>query len=210
MPSEKGFHRLVAFSDAVVAIAITLLILPLVDRASSVGSMDIGTFFDANKFRLFAFALSFAVIGNIWWGQHQMFEKVRNYNSVLVAGIFVWLLAIVFLPFPTELVGSAGSSSTGTHAVYIGTILVASAGGLVQQWAIVRWPALQMESQRGLPNLDNALVVTGLMTVAFVATIVVPRVGLWSLLLLVATRPIDHVLARRRAHHRPDPSVAAT
>ena len=38
MERELGFRRLVNFSDAVVAIAITLLILPLVDAASSIGT----------------------------------------------------------------------------------------------------------------------------------------------------------------------------
>ncbi len=198
---------MVAFSDAVVAIAITLLILPLVDRASSIGSADVGTFFQDNKFRLFAFVLSFAVIGNIWWGQHQMFEKVKTYNSVLVGGVFVWLLAIVFLPFPTELIGSANSSSPGTHAVYIGTILVAAVAALVQQWAIVRWPTLQVESEARRPTLDHALVVTVVMAVAFVATILVPRVGLWPLALLVFTRPIDRVLDNRRARTAADAAV---
>ncbi len=39
MRSERGFHRLVNFSDAVVAIAITLLVLPLVDAASAIGTV---------------------------------------------------------------------------------------------------------------------------------------------------------------------------
>ncbi len=66
MNTDKGLQRLVTFSDAVVAIAITLLILPLVDAASSFPSMGLRHFLDANSTRLLAFALSFVVIGSFW------------------------------------------------------------------------------------------------------------------------------------------------
>jgi uncharacterized membrane protein len=126
MQSEVGFRRLVNFSDAVVAIAITLLILPLVDRASSIGATGIGSFLNDNETKLLAFLLSFVVIGRFWWGQHQVFERVKSYNSLLVWGMFVWLLSIVFLPFPTELISSAqGGARAATYAIYIGTLLLA-------------------------------------------------------------------------------------
>ena len=99
MQREAGFRRLVGFSDAVVAIAITLLVLPLVDSASSIGNESLSMFFHHNQTKLWAFALSFAVIGSFWWGQHQLFERVRAYNGVLVWGMFLWLLGIVFLPY---------------------------------------------------------------------------------------------------------------
>jgi uncharacterized membrane protein len=58
--TERGFDRFVDFSDAVVAIAITLLILPVVDAVSdSVGDQrSAADFFQANGDRILAFALS--------------------------------------------------------------------------------------------------------------------------------------------------------
>ncbi len=70
--TPRGFSRMVNFCDAVVAIAITLLILPLVDTASSIGTMSVGDLFTENAYRLFVFVLSFAVIGNVWFIHHQM------------------------------------------------------------------------------------------------------------------------------------------
>lgn len=199
MHSEAGFRRLVAFSDAVVAIAITLLILPLVDSAGSIGNVGIGHFFDANRDRLLGFGLSFAVIGNFWWAQHQTFERLKSYNSALVWGMSLWLFSIVFLPFPTELLGSAQNGSRTVHGIYVGTMLVTSIAGLVQQWAAVRWPALQSEESRGSMTIDSALVSVVLLTVSFVVAVGAPAIGLWGLLVLLLARPIERLLAMRRA-----------
>jgi uncharacterized membrane protein len=199
MHSEAGFRRLVAFSDAVVAIAITLLILPLVDSAGSIGGTDIGDFFDANRSRLLAFALSFAVIGNFWWGQHQMLERLNSYNSVFVGGMFLWLVSIVFLPFPTELIGSAQNGERVVHGVYIGTMLAASIGSLILQMAAVRWPELQCEEGRGSMRIDPSVVLVVLMSVSFVIALGIPSIGLWGLVVLLFQVPIDRLLARRRA-----------
>ena len=198
MRSERGFHRLANFSDAVVAIAITLLVLPLVDEASSIGSMEPSTFIHDNRARLLAFALSFAVIGLFWWGQHQMFEVVGSYNAVLVWGMFVWLFSIVFLPFPTELLGSKSQVDATGNAIYVGTMLVASLSLFVQAWSIVRWPELQKESVRGQASLHASVTVLILMTLAFVLVVAVPALGLWPLLLLVLSRPLE-IRHKRRA-----------
>jgi uncharacterized membrane protein len=69
MASERdpGVDRIIAFSDGVVAIAITLLILPLteIDRAEDA---TLGNVIVDNQTALFAFGLSFAVIANYWRG----------------------------------------------------------------------------------------------------------------------------------------------
>ena len=160
----------------------------------------LGTFFSHNGTKLFvAFTLSFAVIGTFWWGQHQALGG-GSYNAVLVGAVFVWLFSIVFLPFPTELLAAAKNGSVA-HAIYVGTMLVTAIASLVQQWALVRWPELQDERQRGTLTLDPALILAGLMGLAFVVTLAIPSVGLWCLLVLGLSRPLDHLLAARRARH---------
>ncbi|MGO9456731.1 MAG: TMEM175 family protein [Acidimicrobiales bacterium] len=198
MRSEAGFRRLVNFSDAVVAIAITLLVLPLVDSASSIGSTGVGAFLSDNKTKLFAFVLSFAVIGRFWWAQHQMHESVKSYNSLLVGGVFLWLVSIVFLPFPTELLSSAKNGGRAAHAVYIGTMLVTAVAALMQQLAVVRWPELQDGAHSGRLSTDAAVATTVLMATAFALAVSVEAIGLWALLLLLLSTPLERLLASRR------------
>jgi uncharacterized membrane protein len=60
---EAGVDRVIAFSDGVMAIAITLLILPLTEVQRGEGASLINVVAD-NFAALLAFALSFAVIAN--------------------------------------------------------------------------------------------------------------------------------------------------
>jgi len=198
MHNEAGFRRLVNFNDAVVAIAITLLILPLVDSAGNIGAVGLGHFLTENRPKLLGFVLSFVVIGRFWWTQHIKFERLKSYDTVLVGGMFLWLFSIVFLPFPTELVGSAQVGGRAVHGLYIGTLLVTAIAGLIQQLAAIRQPELQREEQRGSLTMDGDVVYVFLMAVALVVAVAAPLIGLWALLVLVFQSPMVHLLARIR------------
>jgi uncharacterized membrane protein len=203
MQSEAGFRRLINFSDAVVAIAITLLILPLVDAANTIGSHGLRHFIDNNSSKLLGFVLSFVVIGRFWWTQHATFERLQSYDKTLVWGMFLWLFGIVFLPFPTELLGSSHVGGRAVDGLYIGTLLFIASAGLIQQLAVVRNPDLQREDQRGSMTIDDFVVYVVLMVVALVVAIAVPSIGLWALLALLLQGPIGRVI-KHREHRRGD------
>lgn len=199
MHTERGFDRLVNFSDAVVAIAITLLVLPLVDIAGDVATDGLVTVFTDNLSKFFAFALSFAVIGRFWLTHHRIYESVIDYNRSLMSANMVWLFSIVFLPFPTELLGSASSSvDPAVTGLYLGTMLVSTASGWWQRLIVVRHPELQAEEVRGTLSSQHGAIATGIMAAALIIAVALPQVGMWSLLLLFASRPIERLLDRRR------------
>ena len=200
MVIRRGYDRLVNLSDAVIAIAVTLLILPLADSAGNLGTATPAEFLQQNSQQLFLFVLSFAVIARFWLIHHQLYRSIDGYTIPLVWLNFLWLLTIVFLPFPTELLGRGNAATNPlTSGLYIGTMLVTSLSGLAQQVLIARTPELQLESVRGTLSLVGAVVPSITMVVAFVLAITVPGVGVWALLLLVPTGFIEGRITRHRA-----------
>ena len=127
-----------------------------------------------------------------------MLEHIVGYNQPLVVGMFVWMLSIVFLPFPTELLSSSTQGGQGVHALYVGTMLITSLAALAQEWTIVVKPELQAEKHRGEADIVETVVMVLLMTVIFIAVIALPAIGLWSLLILLLSRPIVAVVRTRK------------
>src|SRR5918998_5814172 len=75
--TDRGLDRLVTFLDAVVAIAITLLVLPLVDvLPDEGGTVPLGDLLAEEARRFVTFLLSFAVIAQLWLVHHRLVERV--------------------------------------------------------------------------------------------------------------------------------------
>lgn len=185
MAQDRGFDRLVNFSDAIVAIAATLLVLPLVDKASAIGNTPVPEFLRDNAISFIVFVLSFVVIGRFWLAHHRFFDHLKSFSPGLMLFNLLWLLGIVFLPFPTELIVSGYGVTSLAAAVYIGTMLFISAANLGMAFVVRRNPALIRDST----NFHNAFVLSVITTVvtgvAFLISWVWPIIGLWSLWLLV-------------------------
>jgi uncharacterized membrane protein len=194
--TSEGLHRLTAFADAVVAIAITLLVLPLVDLDTSSHS-NLGKILSDHLGQLGAFALSFVVIARLWVVHHAMFEQVVSYDGGVVQLTLAWLLTVVFLPFPTELV--AGSSGRGVDALYIGTLLASSLALSGTSVWLDRHP--QLTNRSSDYERDSApWLLPGIFVVALAVELSIPSIGMWALVLLLLGDPIERLLSRRRRH----------
>ena len=187
MSKTRDPDRLVLFTDAVVAIAITLLVLPLVDLVPEVKSHggDAVSVITEHQQEIFTFLLSFVVIANFWMGHHRIFEHVRVYTGGLMRLNLLWLLAIVVLPFTTEIIG-AFDSDRFVAGLYIGTILVLS---LCQSGL-----AVMVRGHKELEAPDNpvsdsellgSLVLTGFTLIAFLLGAFVPGANFYTMLLLL-------------------------
>ncbi|MFD7160900.1 TMEM175 family protein [Kribbella sp. NPDC059898] len=187
MSRTRDPDRLVLFTDAVVAIAITLLVLPLVDLVPEVKSHggDAVSVITEHRQEIFTFLLSFVVIANFWLGHHRVFEHVRAYTPAIMRLNLLWLLTIVVLPFPTEIVG-AFHSDRFTAGVYTGTILALSITQTAITWLVSGHKELENPADPvGKRELVGSLLLTGLTAVAFLLASLVPGVAFYALLLLL-------------------------
>lgn len=191
--------RMVLFTDAVVAIAITLLILPLVEGVSE-HKEHASELITENWPQLWSFVLSFAVISRLWLTHHRMFEHVTAYSRTLMSVNTLWLLTVVFLPFPTGMIGTYGTEHF-TATFYVASVLASSVCQTVLMVIIFRTPDLQSDENPLLStNVANAVSATGLLVVALLLTALIPAVNYFSLLLLLLSTPVVAlwVTCRRR------------
>ncbi len=119
---ERQFERLVFFSDAVFAIAITLLVLDLKPP-------DPRAPFDLRAMApgLEGFAISFFVISLYWLSHHELFGTLRRENRRLRITNLAFLAGIAFLPYPTSVIASYRTAS-GPVVFY--ALSVAAVGAL--------------------------------------------------------------------------------
>jgi uncharacterized membrane protein len=187
MGEARSVERLVLFTDAVVAIAITLLVLPLVDavgEAVDAGQSSIEVI-TGNLSQIFSFLLSFAVIARLWAAHHRLFEGVATAARRVVVLNMLWVLTIVVLPFPTEMVGGYGEDRF-TVVLYIGTILASSACLTALSVAI-----------RGR-LVGGAGSMTALLALALLVAAFVTGVGYTALLLLLLAPLVERLWQRWR------------
>jgi uncharacterized membrane protein len=187
MQTQRGFDRLVNFSDAVVAIAITLVVLPLVDAAQGIGNRPALEFLQDNVPSLLAAGLSFVVIGSLWRTHHAVFEWMTGYTESIVRLNFVWLAGIVFLPMPTVLIVTGEGSDRFGSSLYIFTMLV-SIAALAILHSVAKREGLLRSGLKDDPIRHWSSMV--LMAVALVLALFVPGCGIRALLVLFLAWPL--------------------
>ena len=107
-----GTERLLALSDGVVAIALTLLVLELVVPVVHGAGADKGyVLWDrlfAEKDRLVAYLVSFYVIATFWLVHHRTFRLIQGHSESLAWWNFGYLFTITLIPFSSGLLGADG------------------------------------------------------------------------------------------------------
>lgn len=174
----RALDRLAFFSDAVFAIAITLLVIdlripPVADAASdaefAAAVAGVGS-------RVFAYVLSFAVIGIYWHAHWTAFRSFARVNERLVVLDLILLALVAFIPFPTALIGEYGDRPLAV-AIYAASLAAAGIAGPVL-WLYARRDGLVAHSERTSDGRGAAL-----------RPFVLPAVLLGSLLLLPFAPP---------------------
>lgn len=140
-PAQRDTGRLVAFSDAVVAITITLLILEI-KPPSDYEHLLHGLL--ALWPSYLAYAVTFLFIGQVWANHHVMFDHIRAADRVVLLLNTLLLMAVAFLPFATSVL--AGSLRDGhgerTAVVFYGLAFALTALTFNAVWQYARRHAL--------------------------------------------------------------------
>lgn len=194
--TSRGLDRLVNFSDATVAIAITLLLLPLVDAVSDARPDHVWELLDEQRGTIIAFVVSFAVIARMWTMYHRLFERVDTYSPALMRVNLFWIASIVFLPVSSNMLAAAAQSSPA-NALYIGTIAVASLTFALMETLVIHDTSLRTDNNRYDFHPANSWLTFAALLVALMATIALPDSGVWWLLLLVPAGWGSDLLERR-------------
>lgn len=111
----KHLHRLILFSDAVFAIAITLLAIEIHPPEHWTSVADL---FGQMQHKLMAYAVSFAVVGIYWISHRRTFSRLRKADGVLDLLNLVMLGLLALLPLGTELLWENGTAAS--VFVYVG------------------------------------------------------------------------------------------
>jgi uncharacterized membrane protein len=197
--TARGIDRFIFFTDAVVAVAITLLVLPLIDTASNIGSATVPEYVTHNFPRIVAFVLSFAVVGRFWISHHQFSETITDYTRGALWLNMAWMLTIVFLPVPTELLSSEKGHFMLANGLYIGTMLVNMILTLWLRELYVHKP--EMLTNDGLHIVRAGLIDIRLnvllLAIALTLSITIPPTGIWTLFLLLLSSPIARLIRNK-------------
>ena len=104
-------ERVMFFSDAVVAIAITLLAidLPVPQTTNSTTNGQLLRELGSDWPAYLAFIISFYVIANHWSRHRRVFQHVQSVNSTVNSLMLAWLLMMILIPFSARLLASDGA-----------------------------------------------------------------------------------------------------
>jgi uncharacterized membrane protein len=121
---ELEFDRVAFFSDAVFAIAMTLLVVGI--GIPHVANDKLGKALSTKDAEIFSFFLSFVVIGFFWLAHHRFFARLAAVDARFMQINLLYLAAIAFTPFPTAIVGIYGGDEPVGVVLYAITLGVAS------------------------------------------------------------------------------------
>ncbi|MDX6342616.1 MAG: potassium channel family protein [Trebonia sp.] len=125
--------RLEAFTDGVLAIIITIMVLELREPAGS----DLTALWKTTGPGLLSYLLSFIYVGIYWTNHHHMFQLTERVTGGILWANLALLFSLSLFPFTTQWVDATHFARTPV-VVYGVSLLMAGVAYYVLQWVIIR------------------------------------------------------------------------
>ena len=176
---DGGSERLEAFSDAILAIAITLLVIGI--RIPDTKGPLLGAALRHLWPSYLAYVLSFCTIGFVWVSHHSMFRRVRDVDRPLLLFNLGLMMFVAFLPVsPTVLArdswgASSAGASTAAELYSLNMLLIGLAFTGLWIYLSLHSSLFVGEVQRG--SLNRTILRSAPPSIAYTATAVLAYVN---------------------------------
>jgi TMEM175 potassium channel family protein len=132
-----GIDRLLALTDGVVAIALTLLVLqlqvPAVTLANENSGKELWHALNVDGSELTSYLVSFLIIAQFWLVHHRAMRNMKGHSEGLAWRNFGFLLALTLMPFTSDLIGRFGSNPVAITLFGLNLALIS----LSSQWIVL-------------------------------------------------------------------------
>jgi uncharacterized membrane protein len=125
--------RVEAFSDGVLAIIITVMVLELREPAHA----SLSSLWDTTGTGLLSYLLSFVYVGIYWNNHHHMFQLTERVNGAILWSNLSLMFFLSLFPFTTQWVDQTGYAQTPV-IIYGVNLLTAGVAYYILQWVIIR------------------------------------------------------------------------
>ena len=132
-PLERGrdLTRIVAFTDGVFAIAITLLVLQIDVPTDANSSSDLLNKLGDQAPDFTAFVVSFAVIGMFWIHNHRFMRTIDEFDRGLMVRLLLYLGVMVLIPFTSQLLGEYSDRYPIVVVFYTANMIAIALAGIL-------------------------------------------------------------------------------
>lgn len=193
---ELAFSRIVAFSDGVFAIAITLLVLQLDVPTGAHSSSQLWGELKDESGDFLAYGISFAVIGRLWVTHHRFFSSVKSFDGGLLGLNILYLALVVLVAFTSQLLGEYGHLSVSVVLYAVNLVLVLGTSALMTTFAFRRGHLILGKVDEVVDGRNSALWAAGVFLLSVPVAFISPALGMYFWLLNIA----DPTKRRYRSH----------
>lgn len=207
MTSGRAFERFVSFTDAVVAVAITLLVLSIIDIRPTSSEATVWSIISDNAGQITTFTFTFVVVAVMWQVHLRLFNKLQAFDGLIFWFNLLWLIGIVLLPWSSALFGegvmvnssqfSGGEGDGGAGMLYWGNMAVISFAGVAIGRHAFTHPELLIPGSTYLRDYFRGLVFGIAFLAIGVLTVVDPVIGGWGALVLIPMGAIADRIVNR-------------